>query len=201
MSNDNYYKKMEYIIINLFNKDELSHKLVYNNVNANYMMVWDDIKNISKHMNLGNSLENYYNKLTSLKNYKLGYKTNIVYDYICDIIFDYNTILFKVYHKNDYDKKIITYENRWINDDYEGNCVDHFIKVGVQSQIENINDLIKEIQSRLPERQNTNQYHDTGCYEKDFAHIILIRDFANKIVEKCNKHLEKISDFYTRIKY
>jgi len=113
----------------------------------------------------------------------------------------YDTIITcKAYHKGNIASGIICYENRYVIDDKnEGNCIDDFIKRGVNPQIENIQDLVKSIKDRLPERQITEEYHRTWCYERDFTEISLIKKFAQKIVDNCNTHLERISEFYTKL--
>ena len=54
------------------------------------------------------------------------------------------------------------------------------------------------IRHRIENRSNTNDYFNTGCYEKDFNDIIKIRDEAQLIVENCNKFLERISEQYSK---
>ena len=80
----------------------------------------------------------------------------------------------------------------------EGNCIDDFIRRGVEPLVENINDLKESIKSRVKEREISISYHTTGCFERDFTEISLIKKQAEKIIENCNKHLERISEFYTR---
>jgi len=129
-------------------------------------------------------------------------KTEVLSDIQYYIYVDYydSIITFKAYHTGNKEQGIICYENRYvINENNEGNCIDRFIKVGVEPQIENIQDLVKSIKNRLPERQIATEYHSTWCYERDFTEISLIKKFAQKIVENCDKHLERISEFYTKL--
>lgn len=115
----------------------------------------------------------------------------------------YDTIItLKAYHSGNKEQGIICYENRYVIDDKnEGNCIDDFIKRGVEPQIDVIKDLVYNIKFRLPERQITKEYHSTGCYERDFTEISLIKKFAQKIADNCNKQLERISEFYTKLNY
>ena len=98
------------------------------------------------------------------------------------------------------DQKIICFTDRYIiNPEInEGNCIDDFIRRGVEPLVENINDLKESIKSRVKEREISISYHTTGCFERDFTEISLIKKQAEKIIENCNKHLERISEFYTR---
>ena len=121
-------------------------------------------------------------------------------DYYIDIYYEDTIVIMKAYHKENYDKKIVVYENRYVTSyTNEGNCIDDFLIRGVQPQLDNINDMVESIKSRLPERQVAIEYHRTGCYEKDFTQISLIKKFAEKIAENCNTQLERISEFYTKL--
>lgn len=153
---------------------------------------WDDNKLTSEHL-IDSLLYfcKYYPYNDDLTN---DIKYFIYVDY-CDTI-----ITLKAYDASNKELGIVCYENRYVIDDKnEGNCVDDFIKRGVEPQIANINDLINSIKDRLSERQITIEYHRTGCYERDFTQISLIKKFAQKIVDNCDKHLEQISEFYTRL--
>jgi len=83
----------------------------------------------------------------------------------------------------------------------EGNCIDDFINRGVDPLLNNINELKAQIINRRQDRISEIEYHNTFCYEKDFAQISLIKKIAEKLAENCNKHLERISEFYTEIKH
>lgn len=139
----------------------------------------------------------YYDNYTKIKDLDMSID-NVKYYLTLDW---YDTVVvFKAYHSGNESQQIVCYENRYVIDDNnEGNCIDDFIKRGVNPQIENIQDLVSSINSRLPERQIAIEYHNTGCYERDFTEISLIKKFAQKIVDNCNMHLERISDFYTRL--
>lgn len=128
------------------------------------------------------------------------YNTEVLSDIKYYIYVDYydTIITFKAYHTGNKEQGIICYENRYVIDDKnEGNCIDDFIKRGVEPQIDIIKDLVYNIKFRLPERQIATEYHNTYCYERDFTEISLIKKAAKKIIENCDKHLERISDFYT----
>lgn len=85
------------------------------------------------------------------------------------------------------------------SDNNEGNCVDDFIRRGVEPLLNNIIQLKDSIKSRKSERASAVEYHRTGCYEKDFGQISLIKQLAEKLVNNSNTHLERISEFYTRL--
>ena len=104
------------------------------------------------------------------------------------------------YHKGNKDQDITCFNERYIINPRtnEGNCIDDFIRRGVEPLLSNINDLKESIKSRVKEREISTSYHTTGCYERDFTEISLIKKQAEKIIENCNKHLERISEFYTR---
>ena len=104
------------------------------------------------------------------------------------------------YNHVNYDKRIECFRERYIiNDKNEGNCIDDFIRRGIEPLMDNINDLKESIKSRKEDRIFSVEYHNTWCYEKDFTQISLIKKQAEKIIENCNKHLERISEFYTKL--
>lgn len=80
-----------------------------------------------------------------------------------------------------------------------GNCIDDFIERGVESRMYVINNYINNIKDRVSERQQTNTYHNTGCYEKDFSQIMQIKAEAQKIVDNCTIQLQKLSEKYTKL--
>lgn len=164
---------------------------------------WKKLVEIIKELQYNNSLsfDNLTDKLCHIDKYS---------DQICEgsdwidyyIYIDYNDDVIKMtaYDADNYDNNIIVFENRYVTSfKKEGNCIDDFIKRGINPQIENIQDLMNSINKRLPERQVTTEYHRTYCYERDFTEISLIKKFAQKIVENCDTHLERISEFYTRL--
>ena len=126
-------------------------------------------------------------------------KTDGTPNYYINIYAEPTIVVLKAFHKECYEQGIVAYENRYVFSNNEGNCIDDFIHRGLNPQLANIDDLIQSIKERLPERQTAIEYHQTSCYEKDFAQISLIRNFAQKIVDNCNKHLERISEFYTKL--
>ena len=83
----------------------------------------------------------------------------------------------------------------------KGNCIDDYIERGVEKYLDQIVDKTLDIKSRVDIRTNNNEYHNTACYEHDFSDIVDIRNIAQKIVDKANLHLSRISEFYTKFKY
>ena len=81
----------------------------------------------------------------------------------------------------------------------EGNCVDKWLKKRFDKSLINLMHLRYLIRHRIENRSNTNDYFNTGCYEKDFNDIIKIRDEAQLLVENCNKFLERISEQYSKL--
>lgn len=121
-------------------------------------------------------------------------------DYYIYVWYEDTSIIMKGYSNEHYYSGIVDYENRYItllvN---EGNCIDDFLIRGIKPQLDNINDMVDSIKSRLSERQMAVEYHCTSCYEKDFMQISMIKKFAQKIVDNCNTQLERISEFYTKL--
>jgi len=148
-------------------------------------------------------MSNYSNKYIMKCFLELECK-NVEYQYYVDIFMLHDNIKIKAY-KNDEYRTVIYYEKNVAktkqNDNVLGNCVDDFIRRGIETQIDTINDLIKDIKSRKELRSNLLEYHSSSCYEHDFRQIINIKDMAQKIINNCNKHLERSADKYTKINY
>ena len=66
-----------------------------------------------------------------------------------------------------------------------GNCIDKFIS--------------NRLDKRINEREQLIDYFDSGCYEKDFANIIELRNIANELTNNCNIFLERISEQYSKL--
>lgn len=166
--------------------------------------IWKDIQQvINDCKNNGTTLiyENFIKWLLSFSKYSENIEEgNEWIDYYIDIIYEDTIIEITAYNKVNYDKKIECFKERYvISSNNEGNCIDDFITRGIKPCLENIEQLTKSIEDRLPERQMSVEYHKTWCYEKDFAQISLIQKQAERIVKNCTKHLERISEFYTRL--
>ena len=170
--------------------------------------VWSDIKqaiqeckNDEYHDGTTLTYENFIKRLLAFDEYSKEIEEgNDWIDYYIDIIYEDTVIDFVAYNKVNYDKKIECFKERYvINPNNEGNCIDDFLKRGIEPCLDNINQLKDSIEKRLPERQMSVEYHKTWCYEKDFAQISLIKKQAEKIIENCEKHLERISEFYTKL--
>lgn len=80
-----------------------------------------------------------------------------------------------------------------------GNCVDKFIENKLNKRLIELLKVRLKIRHRGIEREETNDYFGTGCYEKDFADIIEIRNIAKELELNCNKFLERISEQYSKL--
>ena len=80
-----------------------------------------------------------------------------------------------------------------------GNCVDKFLKKRLDKSLIKIISIRKQIRERIKEREESNDYFNTGCYEKDFADIIELRNLVREIELNCNKFLERISEQYSKL--
>lgn len=173
--------------------------------------IWTDLKRAIEEIKTGAShdgitltIHNLIKRLCTFEGYSDQIYDDDTIDYYIEIDYQDTIITMKAFYKGNYignyDNKILVYENRYIiSNTNEGNCIDDFLIRGVQPQLDNINDMIESIKSRLTERQLSIEYHRTGCYEKDFTQISLIKKFAEKIIENCNTHLERITEFYTKL--
>lgn len=112
-----------------------------------------------------------------------------------DIYYDY--FMYNVYNKFG---TLIESKMRIINIiPKRGNCIDDFIKRGLKSNLYSLHSFIDNIDSRVVERTNCKEYHQTDCYEKDFSQLCKIRNILDKMIKNCNKQIEKISEEYTKI--
>jgi hypothetical protein len=80
-----------------------------------------------------------------------------------------------------------------------GNCVDKFIENRLNKRLIELLNVRLKIRHRGIEREETNDYFGTGCYEKDFADIIELRNIAKELELNCNKFLERISEQYSKL--
>ena len=172
--------------------------------NVKPQLVWDNIKTIIKSFKDNGEeidLDSLIHELLNIDDYEeIPSVYNQFYNYYIYISYDNSIIKIIAYNHVNIDQKIICFTDRYIiNPEInEGNCIDDFIRRGVEPLVENINDLKESIKSRVKEREISISYHTTGCFERDFTEISLIKKQAEKIIENCNKHLERISEFYTR---
>lgn len=187
------------------NKDDICvDTYIKTEFNGKPQLVWDNIKTIIKSFKDNDEeidLDSLIHELLNIDDYKEIPPTyDKSYNYYIDILYDNSIIKIIAYNHVNIDQKIICFTDRYIiNPEInEGNCIDDFIRRGVEPLVENINDLKESIKSRVKEREISISYHSTGCFERDFTEISLIKKQAEKIIENCNKHLERISEFYTR---
>lgn len=187
------------------NKDDICvDTYIKTEFNGKPQLVWDNIKTIIKSFKDNDEeidLDSLIHELLNIDDYKEIPPTyDKSYNYYIDILYDNSIIKIIAYNHVNIDQKIICFTDRYIiNPEInEGNCIDDFIRRGVEPLVENINDLKESIKSRVKEREISISYHTTGCFERDFTEISLIKKQAKKIIENCNKHLERISEFYTR---
>ena len=80
-----------------------------------------------------------------------------------------------------------------------GNCIDKFISNRLDKRINELLQTRYKIRQRINEREQLIDYFDTGCYEKDFANIIELRNIANELTNNCNIFLERISEQYSKL--
>lgn len=189
----------------ILNKDDIcGDTYIKTEFNGKPQLVWDNIKTIIKSFKDNDEEIDFHslvNELLYFDDYEEIQPTyDKSYNYYIDILYDNSIIKIIAYNHVNIDQKIICFTDRYIiNPEInEGNCIDDFIRRGVEPLVENINDLKESIKSRVKEREISISYHTTGCFERDFTEISLIKKQAEKIIENCNKHLERISEFYTR---
>lgn len=189
----------------ILNKDDIcGDTYIKTEFNGKPQLVWDNIKTIIKSFKDNDEEIDFHslvNELLYFNDYEEIQPTyDKSYNYYIDILYDNSIIKIIAYNHVNIDQKIICFTDRYIiNPEInEGNCIDDFIRRGVEPLVENINDLKESIKSRVKEREISISYHTTGCFERDFTEISLIKKQAEKIIENCNKHLERISEFYTR---
>ena len=187
------------------NKNEIcGDTYIKTEFNGKPQLVWDNIKTIIKSFKDNNEeidLDSLIHELLNIDDYEeIPSVYNQFYNYYIYILYDNSIIKIIAYNHVNIDQKIICFTDRYIiNPEInEGNCIDDFIRRGVEPLVENINDLKESIKSRVKEREISISYHSSGCFERDFTEISLIKKQAEKIIENCNKHLERISEFYTR---
>lgn len=80
-----------------------------------------------------------------------------------------------------------------------GNCIDKFISSRLDKRIDELLQTRYKIRQRINEREQLIDYFDSGCYEKDFANIIELRNIANELTNNCNIFLERISEQYSKL--
>ena len=80
-----------------------------------------------------------------------------------------------------------------------GNCIDKFISNRLDKRINELLQTRYKILQRINEREQLTDYFDSGCYEKDFANIIELRNIANELTNNCNIFLERISEQYSKL--
>lgn len=81
----------------------------------------------------------------------------------------------------------------------EGNCIDKFIANRVNKRINELLQIRLKIKHRIKERTESIDYFNTGCYEKDFADLIDLRNKTEELLNNCNTFLERISEQYSKL--
>ena len=81
----------------------------------------------------------------------------------------------------------------------KGNCIDKFISNRLDKRINELLQIRYKICKRIDEREQLTDYFNSGCYEKDFANIIELRNIANELTNNCNIFLERISEQYSKL--
>ena len=81
----------------------------------------------------------------------------------------------------------------------KGNCIDKFIEKKISSSIINILKYRLSLRKRIDNRTDNNDYFSSLCYEQDFSDIRKIKEEATKLIEDCNKFLERITEQYSKL--
>lgn len=105
---------------------------------------------------------------------------------------------FYVMH-NDENLGFVTCKSCVFGLDIRGNCIDDFIQRIVSPNVRMMKKLCGYVLSRADDRFTAVEYHQTSCYEEDFAQIMQIKHIASKIANYCDKEAEAISDKYTKL--
>lgn len=167
-------------------------------------IVWKDLtqairelKNDEYHEGASLTFEQLTNRLLAFDEYSTSIEEGEDWvDFDITIQYEENSITMIALNRD----KVECFRKTYVtSDNNEGNCVDDFIRRGVEPLLNNIIQLKDSIKSRKGERASAVEYHRTGCYEKDFGQISLIKQLAEKLVNNSNTHLERISEFYTRL--
>lgn len=167
-------------------------------------IVWKDLtqairelKNDEYHEGASLTFEQLTNRLLAFDEYSTSIEEGEDWvDFDITIQYEENSITMIALNRD----KVECFRKTYVtSDNNEGNCVDDFIRRGVEPLLNNIMQLKDSIKSRKDERASAVEYHRTGCYEKDFGQISLIKQLAEKLVNNSNTHLERISEFYTRL--
>lgn len=167
-------------------------------------IVWRDVmqaikelKNDEYHEGASLTFDQLINRLLAFDEYSTSVEEGEDWvDFDITIQYEENSITMIALNRD----KVECFRKTYVtSDNNEGNCIDDFIRRGVEPLLNNIIQLKDSIKSRKDERASAVEYHRTGCYEKDFGQISLIRQLAEKLVNNSNTHLERISEFYTRL--
>ena len=189
-------------IINQNDNKTLSFEVLYN---AQPEHIYEYIKskiNNNKKSKQQITFEFLVSNLLSRNEYTNNIEMGIEWiDYYIKVIYNNEYITILGYEANNYINNVECFNKKIIiTVASNGNCIDDFIKRGIEPLLSTITDYKKSIKSRKRKRTKAIEYHSTACYEHDFNDIIQIKKNAEKIVENCNKHLERISEFYTKLK-
>ena len=161
------------------------------------MQAIKELKNDEYHDNTSLTFEKFVNRLLVFDRYSTSIESGEDWiDFDITIQYEANSITMIAINRDKVECFRKTYV---ISDNNEGNCVDDFVRRGVEPLLNNIIQLTDSIKSRKSERVSAVEYHMTGCYEKDFGQISLIKQLAEKLVSNSNTHLERISEFYTKL--
>ena len=156
-----------------------------------------ELKNDEYHKGASLTFDQLVNRMLAFDDYSTSVEEGEDWvDFEITIQYEQNSITMIAINRD----KVKCFRKTYVtSDNNEGNCVDDFIRRGVEPLLNNIIQLKESIKSRKGERESAVEYHRTGCYEKDFGQISLIRQLAEKLVNNSNTHLERISEFYTRL--
>ena len=163
--------------------------------------VWENIILVTEHIiNNTNTMftcVTFVNELLKIDNYVETQEMNInSTDYVIFITLFKDNINCRAFNEN----KIECFRKTYLlHPQTDGNCIDDFIKRGIEPLLSDINDLKDSIKSRKDDRIQLIEYHKSHCYEQDFSQINMIKQLAEKMANNCNIHLERITEFYTKL--
>lgn len=190
--------KYKFLITSYLKGKSIINEFVLNNISYEYVvkMIYNDLRNFKtlydKDITTETISECIINNLKQFENN--AESINVEY-HIYITIRDTSTDICVTNKNYDY---IYEFKNVIHNDNYAKNCVTDFCKRGIYPNIITINEYYEDLVDRHNIRINEQSYHDSLCYERDYAQILKIKKLSEKLVSLCNKELISLSDKYTK---